>query len=131
MASPPGCRLAGLSYCFSPEEGDKPEYQHGYWPDDQQPVPEQDLRPLHSIRQISQGNEDNGQDQTEQEDVGQDLGLVTRKQTRNFARLKGKAGESQNEDPGSKRQQEQRPGNQQQSDQDGNLKEGRQAADPG
>src|SRR5260221_10825827 len=94
-------------------------------------MPECDLRPLQSISQISQGNADKGQGQAEQENIRQGLRPAASKQTWNFALFNGKAGNNENDDPASKGQQGQRPGDEQQPDRYWNLNERGQAADPG
>ena len=92
---------------------------------------EQDLRALESIGEISHRDEDKGQSQTEQENVGEGPRRAARKKTRSLALLDGEAGKEANQEPGNKSQQEQRPGDQQQPDRHWNLNEGREAANPG
>jgi len=94
-------------------------------------MPGRDLRPRHSVSQISQWNYEKGQGQKEYEDVRKGLRRVAGKKPRNSALFNGKAGKNESEDPTAKRQQQQRPRDQQQPGHDRNLKDGRQAPDTG
>jgi len=57
-------------------------------------MPECNLRPLNSIRHISQWNQDKGQEQKEHENIVQGMRRAAGKEPWNFATLNGKAGKN-------------------------------------